>query len=541
MSATSTPHRKSPLNRASRLFKRDIWEPATLKDRTPRGRLFAFLRVCVTAWQCVGRNHIPSQAAALSYYSLIALGPMVALAIMVSGYVLKDRPNLAVESLNRLILFIAPPAAEFTAAEQRAVTPQEGQNQPAPSAQAPAPAQAPSPQAGDAQAAPGSQAAPAARTTGDAFNPQLVNLINHLVESASSGTVGVVGVLILAVICIRLVISIENTFNTIWGVRRGRSLVHRIVFYWAVLTFGALLGFAAGTLLSVSTLAKLFENLPFGLDFLHLGGWGPQILTSLVLALVLASFYRFIPNTTVRWRPAITGGLVVTLLVNANSYLSFLYIHQVLRQQSLYGSIGIVPVLMFGLYIFWLIILLGGQITYSVQNAGFLADERLWQTVSARERHAISLATFMLVARRFRECATPPGVAELSEQLRIAGYILNECISRLVDMGYLSSVVQTDEDGDRIMRFQPAKPLDQITLQQFHKDLETWGGASAGIDNLHIDRADPIVGLYLGVLDRFHDQPEASLPLSNLLEAHPVPRLQPKLTQSETEDPARTT
>jgi len=83
---------------------------------------------------------------------------------------------------------------------------------------------------------------------------------------------------------------------------------------------------------------------------------------------VLALAYRMIPNTKVQWSCSVVGALVVTGLLLINNFAAFLYLRRVIMTRSLYGSLGIVPVLMLGLYVFWLFVLIGCQISFAVQK-----------------------------------------------------------------------------------------------------------------------------------------------------------------------------
>src|SRR5690606_20068124 len=91
-------------------------------------------------------------------------------------------------------------------------------------------------------------------------DPELERLISHFITSSRSGTAGVIGVFVLLVIVLQLFTSIENTLNDIWGVRRGRSWVTRVVYYWTTVTRGAVLFFASITLLSASAFIGVFQE-----------------------------------------------------------------------------------------------------------------------------------------------------------------------------------------------------------------------------------------------------------------------------------------
>ncbi len=183
--------------------------------------------------------HVAIRAAALSYSSLLALGPLVAIAVLISGFALGNKdPALAAQSLNRIISFIAPQVAQYDKAN-------ENERE----------------QASHVQPPPGATTKPA--VTAPAPDPEMVQLLNNFITSSRSGTAGIIGILTLFVIVIGLFTTIENTFNDIWGVRRGRSWMARIVYYWSVITLGALLFFASLTLLSAGAFMNVFfEKIP---------------------------------------------------------------------------------------------------------------------------------------------------------------------------------------------------------------------------------------------------------------------------------------
>ncbi|HQU09815.1 MAG: hypothetical protein B7X06_04205, partial [Verrucomicrobia bacterium 21-51-4] len=284
-------------------FKNELWKDTA--DHSLKHQTLRVIRGIILVFKPLEDSRLPIQAGALSYYTLIALGPLIAVAILLSSFILHDSNNdVAAKVLGKAIHFIAPPAAEYSRIES------EGPHSPE-------------------------------------FNPQLVELINRLAEHARSGTAGVVGSLILIAICIQLIASIENTLNGIWGIERGRSWAERILIYWAFLSLGSILGFAAISMLSAATFAKIFNLVPYGETLLHMGIKVVPLASYSLVWLLLAAFYRYMPNTAVRWAPALYGAAAVCVLLALNNRLAFLYISRAIGAQSLYGSIAIVPVLMF--------------------------------------------------------------------------------------------------------------------------------------------------------------------------------------------------
>lgn len=441
------------LARLRRLWTHDIWAAGLIRDRSLPSRGYAFLRVVSITLSGLHEMHVAIRAAALSFNSLLALGPLVAIAVLISGFALGNQdPAFAAQGLNRVISFIAPQVAQY-----------------------------------DQAADPAAAAAPAA-------TPEMLQLLNNFISNSRSGTAGLIGILTLFLIVIGLFTTIENTFNDIWGVRRGRSLLARIVYYWSVITLGALLFFTSLTLLSAGAFLNVFfEKIPLGAQLKSLFVWMLPSGSVLLLVFILTLFYRIVPHTRVRWRAALLGAVIVTGLLFLNNYLAFLYFKRVVLSKSLYGSVSIMPILMLGLYVFWFFVLVGGQITYAVQNVRYRSSQTAWQSLNHATRESMSLVVLLLIARRFKVAAPAYSVSELATLIRVPSQILNESLNRLSDLRFIAELPPTEGADPNDFRYQPARPLDQITLEEFRREFENYGEApTAGL----LDNVDPVLALY---------------------------------------------
>lgn len=462
-------------------MRKEIWELEHLGRRSARARMYHLLRILTLTWQGLKRNQLPMQSAALTFYSSIGIGPLIAFGIMISGFLLdKDiadtnadpQDSVVVQKITEVIAFAAPQVAVSVDGD-------------------------------------GAEA-----LTRD-LDPKLLELINNFSTVAKSGTVGVVGTLVLLFICLRLLTSIEKSFNSLWGVAQGRNFTERIVTYWTFISLGAVLGTAAISAQALNLFISFAENLPFGATLAALIQFFLPLLTLTMITLALAAFMRFIPNTQVQWRPALIGSALVVVMLHLYKMLSFLYVQQVVSNKSLYGSVGIIVVLMLGLYVFWLLILLGGQLTYAVQNADFLTNENAWQKTSERARELISLGVLMHVMRRFRNGHPPIHTSELLKKLRIPSHILNSSIQRLCAIGYLNQVEDHNSEDARDHAYQPARPPESITLADFKQSIETYGNDEG---SELVSSGDPAVRMYLEDVLSLKNCPKASLSLGDLME-----------------------
>ncbi len=458
--------------RLHRLWHTDIWAAATARDRSLKGRGYAVLRVLSITISGLQELKVAARAAALSYSSLLGIGPLVALTVLIAGFALGDRdPVVLARGLNNIISFVAPQVAQF----DRATATADAEHNTAPelhTAQPPGPHVAAAPQP----------------------DPELVKFITRLIESSRSGTAGAVGLLTLLIIAVQLFTTVENAFNDIWGVRRGRSWLTRIVYYWTVITLGALLFFTSFTLLSAGTVVGVFlEKLPGGEQLKALFVWMLPSSSAVLLIVVLTLFYRAIPNTRVRWGAAVIGAIVVTALLFLNNTLAFLYVKRVVLSKSLYGSVALPIVLMLGLYIFWFFVLVGGQITYAVQNVHYRSSQTAWHSLNHFARESLSLLVLLLIARRFKECLPPYSVTQLAHRIRVPSQVLNESLNRLCDLELIAQLPSAEDKDPNDYRYQPARPLNKVTLLQFQQLFAHYGESPSGE---MLDSVDPILAHY---------------------------------------------
>jgi len=186
--------------------------------------------------------------------------------------------------------------------------------------------------------------------------------IMRTVSGLSFETIGAIGALLLIWAALGLLVSFENAANKVYRAPRGRTWPVRIGIYWTVLTLGPIL------LLVVLYAAEFWlgraEALPFvGPVFALLGEFGS--LAGSCLALVL--LFKLMPNTHVRWRPAIAGALIAAALGEATKWAFGLYVSRALPYLKLYGALGLIPLFLFWMYLNWLIVLFGLEIAFTLQ------------------------------------------------------------------------------------------------------------------------------------------------------------------------------
>jgi membrane protein len=176
--------------------------------------------------------------------------------------------------------------------------------------------------------------------------------------AAKARGMGTLGLALLVVTALALLLTIDRTLNAIWRVRKPRPLGQRVLVYWAAITLGPL---ALGMSLTVTSLAVSASRgwvagLPGGVALLL------ELLQFGVLALAAAGLYHYVPNTAVRWRHALAGGVFVSLAFELAKRLLAWYLDSVPGYSAVYGTFAAVPILLLWVYLVWVIVLLGAVI-----------------------------------------------------------------------------------------------------------------------------------------------------------------------------------
>lgn len=369
------------------------------------------------------RNRCFVRAAALAYTTVLALVPLLAIGVSVSTAFLKqegDKPirELIQDGITKFapMLDLKPADAESSAVAQEDV----------------------------------------------------VKAISGYIDRFNSGTLGFSAVIAFIFVAISLLSTIEATLNDIWGVNQGRGWVTRVMAYWVTITLGPLFLIGAVGITSASQFRAAQEMLErFTLISTILHGF---FLPCLILTVIFMVLFLFMPNTNVDWRAAFVGGAVAGVLLQTNSLLSVLYFTRVVTYHKIYGSMSAVPLFLAGVYVSWLIVLLGAQTAYAFQNRRTYIQQRLADRVNQRGREFIALRLVTVIALRFEAGERPATATDLGEQLSIPLRLVGQVLRELVESKLLVEVAG-NECG-----YYPARPLDRVTVHDVIEALRVGQG-----------------------------------------------------------------
>lgn len=421
-------------------------------------------------WALVTRQFIRHRclvrASALSYSTLLALIPLLAIALSVTSSLLKGQDQAKLDQfVERVVASVAPPAnvptnsiAGGTNSSALTATNSSVENN----------FTAATTGTNAAAAVVASNLPPVAETI-VTINTQkeVAQWIHDLVEKTSSGALGVTGMIVLVFTAISLLRGIEETFNDIWGVTRGRSWRLQIMLYWTIITLGPLL---LSTALGLTGSVHLQDTRSFVESSPFLAPLVKHVVPIAILSLTLGLFYKLTPNTKVEFSAAMVGGLCAGAAWHFYNQLSFLLVARAMSASKFYGGLSLVVLLMGGLYILWLILLFGAQIAYAYQNRAAYVQDRLAENVNQRGREFVALRIMTCLGQRFQNGLRPATVPQISTELGVPSRLTQSVLRTLAATRLVAEVTGAEA------AFVPARPLDAINAYDVLIAMRTGGG-----------------------------------------------------------------
>lgn len=260
--------------------------------------------------------------------------------------------------------------------------------------------------------------------------------VQQYLQHTKSGVFLGVGIIILMYTVINLTSNIETAFNTIWQVQNSRNIYRRIVDYISVFFLLPLvMVVSSGFSIFVMTFADMFSNVHIVSDtvkvILVLASYSAAPIAFTLL-------YKFMPNTNVHWRACLIPGLLTGILFQVMEYFYVHYQIKLSSYNAIYGSFASVPLLLIFIQFSWYLCLMGAQMSYANQCVQHYAFERTAKGMSRRFRDSLSLLLIWNVANRFAKGDSALSARRLAALTHLPETLVQILIDELVAVNLLA-------------------------------------------------------------------------------------------------------
>jgi membrane protein len=287
------------------------------------------------------------------------------------------------------------------------------------------------------------------------------------VENMKVGILGSLGLAMLFYTVISVIQKIEKSFNYIWRINKTRNLSRRFSDYISVLIIGPVLIFSAlgitASFMSNTIVQKIISIEPMGTMFYY----AVEILPYIIVCGAFTFFYVFIPNTKVKLKSAIVGGIFAGIMWETAGWGFASFIVTSTKYAAIYSGFAILIMFMIWVYVSWLILLLGAQISFYHQYPNFVTAKKDLFRISNRLRERSALLVMYFIGHNFLHDKKPWTLDTLVERLKLPVDPIHEIISLLEQNGFLR------ETNDEPPAYIPARDMETISLKQLISAVRT--------------------------------------------------------------------
>ena len=299
----------------------------------------------------------------------------------------------------------------------------------------------------------------------------MMSYVESYLKQASEGVFVGIGILFLLWTLISLVSNVEDSFNSIWGVKNGRSMWRKVTDYTSMLLILPVLLICAGGLnvLMSSTLNAIFHFeflTPVVSLLLEFGSW-------LFTWLFFTAVYMLVPNVKVRFLNAFIAGVFAGTGFMILQWIFVTGQMYVAKYNAIFGSLSFIPLMLIWLQLVWVITLSGAVLCYSSQNIFEFDFKDDVERISLRYREKVIMAVAAIIVRRFAALQPPLTLNDIIVDYRLPARLVSGSIDALLEAGVIVRVVI---DGKKeIFGYQPAVDIDSLTVSSVRDRIEAAG------------------------------------------------------------------
>jgi membrane protein len=303
---------------------------------------------------------------------------------------------------------------------------------------------------------------------------QILTFSHNLLGQAKGGLIAGVGIVLLFWTVISILGKIEESLNDIWEIKKSRTLIRKFGDYIAMMVLLPLLLVISGsaTLLVASQVTVLLAKISFLGVFSSVVLFVLDLLPYVSIWVLLTMLYLIMPNTRIPLGSAILGGIAGGTIAQVVQWAYIKFQIGVASQGAIYGSFAALPLFLAWLQMSWMIVLFGAEIAHAgehYETYGFHPD---YSRISVSAKKLLTLRIFHLLTKRFSLGEKPMTVRQIARAVEIPVRLVESLLQELSEVGLVGEMVkgETSEVG-----FQPGRTIETITLKFVLDEYEKYG------------------------------------------------------------------
>jgi len=330
------------------------------------------------------------------------------------------------------------------------------------------------------------------------FVERIIHFANSILEKTKGGVLASVAIPVLVWSVVKVLTTVERTFNDIWQIKKSRAIVRKFSDYLIIVIIAPSLmvfGSSATVFISsqVNTLALESEFIGYVSPFLF---FILKLAPYLVIWILLTFLYVIVPNTRVRFKSAVVAAIIAGTIYQIVQLLYIRFQLGVSSYNALYGSFAALPLFLIWVHLSWTIVLLGAEISFANQHVNRYDFESDSLNISYSMKRTLSLLIAHLVVKNFVKNKPPLTADEISDKLDIPSRLTNMLITELIKCNLFT---ETYTKEYKQSGYQPALDINNISINYVLSALEMQGD-----DDIHLGESLTRTKL-MDILNDFRD------------------------------------
>jgi membrane protein len=341
---------------------------------------------------------------------------------------------------------------------------------------------------------------------------QIISFSHKLLEQARGGLIAGVGVVLLFWTVISILGKIEGSLNDIWEIKKSRTLIRKLSDYITMMVFAPVL-----LVISSSATVLLASQVKVIVNKIALLGVFSKIIFLLLnllpyvsIWILLTTLYLVMPNTKIPIRSAILGGIIAGTITQIVQWIYIKFQIGAASYGAIYGSFAALPLFLAMLQMSWMIVLFGAEIAHAnehYETFGFHPD---YSQISVSSKKVLMLRIFHLLTKQFSLGEKPLTAHQIGHTLEIPVRLVGQLLHELADVGL---VVETVKGAKGEVAFQPGRTIENITVKFAMDEYEKYGISKIPDDQS--DEAEKISN-YLKVISETIEKSPANVRLKEI-------------------------
>ncbi|MBN1597120.1 MAG: YihY/virulence factor BrkB family protein [Bacteroidales bacterium] len=310
----------------------------------------------------------------------------------------------------------------------------------------------------------------------------ILKFVEKYLSRIRGGVIAGVGVVVLLYTVMKLLGNIENSFNDIWQIKKARVMSRKMSDYISLVVITPLLLIVSSGVTvflsdQIKTSSDIFPLLAYIGTILNLL---VSLIPFVLIWLVFTLLYLIMPNTKVNFKSALIGGVIAGTMFQLLQW-GYIYFQSYLTSYgAIYGSFAALPLFLIWMQMSWLFVLFGAEVAFANQNVEHYEAESESFNISNHMKRTVTLMILREIVVNFRSGEASLTAEQLANKLDFPVRLIREIIYELMETGIVSETVTKNIKENA---YQPGKDVQILTVGYVLEQLDKRGNDSLITDN----------------------------------------------------------